>query len=314
MADGMRSGLSSGAGAEMLVKDLNDHLILFFDGRNPDARRLTPEWNWQDDAAMNLGIATYAIHRGDEALVYDTFTSPDQARRVRAHLEGRGVRRFTVVNSHWHLDHVGGNAAYQDAAIVACALTRDHLAKQRAEIESGTLWGPPAIQPLALPTRTFEGRLDLDVGGIRVELHQVNIHSKDSTVLYLPADKALLAGDTLEDTLTYMVEIEGLADHVANLRKLREMDIEAIFPNHGDPAVIQGGGYGKTLIDATIGYITRMVRRAHDEGCLNGTMEEYVQASAAKGWIHPFAPYRDVHQQNLKLVHDHYKDRPLPEL
>ncbi|WP_437679129.1 MBL fold metallo-hydrolase [Sorangium sp. So ce131] len=298
----------------MLVKDLNDHLILFFDGRNPDGERLTPAWNWRDDAAMKLGIATYAIHRGDEALVYDTFTSPDQARPARDHLEGRGVKRFTVVNSHWHLDHVGGNAAYQDATIVACALTRDQLATQRAAIEAGTLWGPPSIRPLALPMKTFEGRMDLDVGGIRVELHQVNIHSKDSTVLYLPADKALLAGDTLEDTLTYMVEIEGLPDHVANLRELREVDIEAIFPNHGDPSVIQGGGYGKTLIDATIDYITRMVRRAHDPGYLNGTMEEYVQELAAKAWVHPFAPYRDVHQQNLKLVHDHYKNRPLPEL
>jgi hypothetical protein len=43
-------------------------------------------------------------------------------------------------------------------------------------------------------------------------------------------------------------------------------------------------------------------------------MEDYIGESAAKGWVHPFAPYRDVHAQNLKLVHDYWRARPLPEL
>ena len=43
-------------------------------------------------------------------------------------------------------------------------------------------------------------------------------------------------------------------------------------------------------------------------------MEDYTGAEAAKGWIHPFEPYREVHEQNLKLVHDYWKDKTLPRI
>ena len=43
-------------------------------------------------------------------------------------------------------------------------------------------------------------------------------------------------------------------------------------------------------------------------------MEEYLAHSAAKGWIRPFEPYREVHEQNLKLVHDYWKEKTLPEV
>ena len=32
----------------------------------------------------------------------------------RDYLVRAGIKHFTLVNSHWHLDHVGGNAVYAD--------------------------------------------------------------------------------------------------------------------------------------------------------------------------------------------------------
>ena len=43
-------------------------------------------------------------------------------------------------------------------------------------------------------------------------------------------------------------------------------------------------------------------------------MEHYIGDSAAKGWVHFFEPYREVHEQNLKVVHDYWKDKTLPEI
>ena len=57
-----------------------------------------------------------------------------------------------------------------------------------------------------------------------------------------------------------------------------------------------------------------MLTRAHDADYLDGTMEDFIGDSAAKGWIRPFEPYREVHEQNLKLVHDYWKDKRLPEV
>lgn len=293
------------------VKSVTDYLLYFFDGRRP-AERYAKDWNWFDDAAMKLGVGTYAIHRGDQAFVYDTFTSVPQARFVRDYLEKMGIKKFTVIHSHWHLDHVAGDSVYEDSDVIATTATRDALAKQKADIESGKLWGPPPISPVRIPNVTFDGSKQLSVGDITFELRQINIHSMDSCVILIPKDRLLLAGDTLEDSLTYMIEVENLAEHIKNLKSMREWDIAKILPNHGNPDVIMAGGYDKTLIDATILYVSRMLQKSHDTNYLEGSMEAYIGDEAKKGWVQLFEPYRDVHTQNLKTVHDYWKDKEIP--
>lgn len=295
------------------VTHLTPYLISFYAGREPYTR-IGVERNWYDDSAMALGTAMYAIHSGGEAIVYDTFASLAQAAFVRGYLERLGVRKFTVVLSHWHLDHVAGNEVFADCPIVATALTHAALTRHKADIEAGTLWGPPPIAPLVFPNILFDEHLQLRVGEITVELRRRNIHSIDGCVAYLPRDKLLLAGDTLEDPLTYMIEVENLAEHVRALNEMKRWDIAKILPNHGDPAVIANGGFGPSLIDATVAYVTRMLGKAHDAKFMQGTMEDYIGEEAAKGFVHPAEPYREVHAQNLKLVHDYWKDKRLPDI
>lgn len=295
------------------VKELNDHLIYFFDGRNSNERYLK-EWNWFDDSAMKLGISTYVIHSGNQAIVYDTFTSVNQALWVRKYMEKIGVTKFKVVHSHWHLDHIAGDSVYDDSDIISSQETRDALQKQKTDIEEGKTWGPPGITPLRIPNVTFTNSKIINLGNIKLELRRINIHSVDQTVILLPKDKILLAGDTLEDTLTYMVEVESLPAHIKNLKKMRTWDYSKIYPNHGDPKIIMSTGYDKTLIDATVDYIGLMLSKSHDQDFLTGTMEDYIKASVSKGWINLFEPYREVHTQNLKLVQDYWKNKPLPKI
>jgi cyclase len=294
------------------VRALNDHLIYFFDGRRP-GERYAKEWNWFDDSAMKLGIGTYVIYQGGEAVVYDTFTSVPQAKFVRDHMEKMGITKFSVVHSHWHLDHVAGDSVYDDSDVVSSVGTRDAMQKQKTEIEAGKTWGPPGIKPLRIPNVTYVGAKLLKIGSLNIELRQINIHSIDQTVILLPKDKILLAGDTVEDSLTYMVEVENLATHIKNLRKMRTWKFDKIYPNHGDPAVIMSTGYSKSIIDATTNYITLMLERSHDDNFLMSKMEDYIGPSVAKGWVHKFEPYRDVHTQNLKLVSDYWKSREIPK-
>jgi glyoxylase-like metal-dependent hydrolase (beta-lactamase superfamily II) len=297
---------------KMTVIEINDHLTAFYTGRGDSIARYSPDYNWVDDGAMKLGIATYAIHRGDQAVVYDTFTSTEQAQWVRDYLGQRGIRRFTVVLSHWHPDHVGGNAAYADSHILAPDVGRQLMEKLKDKIEQGEAFGPPGIRPLLLPDLAFRKRADLYLGDLRIELHNVNIHSPDSLVILIPSDGILLAGDTLEDTVTFMVEFGDLAEHVKNLRKMRTMEFDRIYPNHGDPDVIAAGGYGKTLIDATVDYIIKMLQRAKSKSYLEGTLEEYIGISMKKRWVTLYEPYRDVHRDNLKGVYEYYKKRKIP--
>ena len=185
------------------------NVLGFYDGRVDGVRIWSDEPNWLDDGAYTLGICTYAIVDGSQALVYDTHISLPHARFIRRTLEQMGVTSIRVVLSHWHDDHIAGNEVFQDCEIIANRLTASALERGRAEIEGGN----PPIKPLVLPNRMFEDSLSLAVGAIPIELRQVEIHSHDGTVLLMPDAGLLLAGDTLEDSITYVSEPERLAQH-----------------------------------------------------------------------------------------------------
>jgi cyclase len=286
---------------QMRVLHPADGILGFYAGRD-DGYRFAEEPNWVDRGALELGVASFALVSAGEALVYDTHVSVAHARAIRETLAARGVHTFTVVLSHWHLDHIAGNAAFADAEIIANARTAEHLRRFQTEIEAGTLEGPPAITPLILPHRIFRDRLPLTIGGIQVELIQCDIHSDDATVLWLPERRLLLAGDTLEDPITYVSEPEHLATHLAELDRLAQLAPERILPNHGDPDAIASGGYTVGLIDAARQYIALLLRAREEPEPREMSLREAIAAPLAAGWVRYFAPYEAVHRKNLKRV------------
>ncbi|KAL5421323.1 hypothetical protein PMIN04_005647 [Paraphaeosphaeria minitans] len=99
---------------------------------------------------------------------------------------------------------------------------------------------------------TYEKSLSLQVGNIKVELHNFQIHTADSTLLFLPESGLVLAGDMLEDTVTYISEPQSLRPHLAELERMGQWPIKRILPAHGSPDQIKAGGFDKSLIHATI--------------------------------------------------------------
>lgn len=278
-----------------------ENVLAFYDGRI-DGYRFAEDRNWVDEGALSLGVASYAIVDGDEALVYDTHVSVDRAELIRRALEDRGARRLTVLLSHWHLDHIAGTEAFRDCEVVATSRTAELLAANRGAIESGSLEGPPPIDPLILPTRTFSARERLDLGGMEVEAIQVNIHSDDAAVIWLPQQRLLLCGDTMEDTVTYVDEPESFATHLADLDRLWRLAPDRILPSHGDPDVIAAGGYSRHLIRATQQYIEALRRCRDDPQLRDAGLRDLIAGPLEAGWINYFAPYEAVHRENVETV------------
>lgn len=291
---------------------INAHLTAFYQGR-PDEASVPPgPRHWPDLGAIFVGVATYAVHDGDTALVYDSFTDTASAQWVRDWLAKAGVRRFILANSHWHLDHIGGNAVYADSLRLASEGTRAKLALKRAAIESGTEEGPPAIKPLALPDLGIAGDTTLMIGTVRVLLRPIAIHSADGLVIELPDDKLLLAGDTLEDTATFVAEPETIPQQYKALGAMRGWGFTKILPNHGHPAVIAAGGYGLGLIDTTRSYIRALVEHAQDADFLQQPLVSFVGDAVKRGDVSLWWAYRDAHANNLAMVAKAWKDKPLP--
>jgi glyoxylase-like metal-dependent hydrolase (beta-lactamase superfamily II) len=283
------------------VLEPHPNVLAFYDGRVP-GYRFAAGSNWVDDGALSLGIASYAIIDGSDALVYDTHVSVPHAKAVREVLAARGVRRFTVALSHWHLDHIAGNDVFAGCEIIACKRTAEHLAEHRNAIEAGSYEGPPPIRPLVMPTRTFEGRQSIAVGRLTVELLQFDIHSDDGVVVWLERNRLLLAGDTLEDTVTYVAEPENLARHLRELDRLAGLSPARILPNHGSPDRIASGGYGPDLIPATARYIGNLLEMRADPRRRGTPLRDLVAGDVRSGALEYYDGYEAVHVSNVARV------------
>jgi glyoxylase-like metal-dependent hydrolase (beta-lactamase superfamily II) len=287
-------------GSTMRILRPYPNVLAFYDGRIPGVSAYSQERNWLDDGAFELGVATYAIVDGDEALVYDTHISLPHARLMRRALAEGGVTKTRVVLSHWHADHVAGNEAFADCEIIANPLTARILTERRDEFENGGR--TPAIKPLVMPNRIVEGDCTLTVGGTAVELRRADIHSEDGMVLFLPGTGLMFAGDALEDPITYVGEPHRLARHLDDLRRMAAWEIGRILPNHGAPEVIAAGGYAPSLIAETIAYVEKLQRCRSEPELARLDLGAFMAEGFARGGIAYFAPYEAVHRRNVEAV------------
>lgn len=273
-------------------------VFAYYDGRIPGKRLYSEKPNWLDDGAFELGAASYAIVDGAEALVYDTHISIAHARFIRQHLEDRGVDKITVVLSHWHADHVAGNAVFEDCEIIALELTARALEENRPRLESRD----PPIRPLVMPNRLFTTALTLQIGERRVDLHHFDIHSADGNVLWLADQGLLFAGDTLEDPISYLAEEDRLAIHISELERMRSWPIRRILPNHGSAERIAAGGYPVELIDANRRYLEKLTTKGELSKPEVMSLKDFIAEDLAAGAIDYFQPYEAVHRRNVVAI------------
>jgi cyclase len=218
----------------------------------------------------NAGI----VDLGGQTLVWDTGTSPRAAielKRVAEELTGRTVG--IVVNSHHHLDHSLGNQVFAGASIFSTRKTRDlmrarfeqlleevkefpeWIAQTKTKLETVTdnfarrtlefdlaemlmlQEFMPNFKP-TLPTITFEGSLEFH-GNTRLA-RAISFgagHTGSDTVLHLPEDGILFAGDlVLVDHIPWVGhgDPEAWLGRITDLEKLEP--VTQIVPGHGPVA------------------------------------------------------------------------------
>lgn len=284
--------------ATLRILEPHRGVFAYYDGRIAGRRLHGAAPNWLDDAAYGLGIASYAIVDGEHALIYDTHITLDHARAVRSHLKAKGVKSIRVVLSHWHIDHIAGNEAFADCEIIALKETAEKLEANREVIAKRV----PLVDPVIGPNKLFERRLNLQVGERLVELHHFNIHSSDGNLLWLSKERILLAGDTLEDTITYIAEPENLSAHIVELERLQTWPIEWILPNHGDPARLAAGGYGSNLIAANLRYLRALLTPGQIKELKAHSLKHFIENDTESSGVSYFEAYEAVHRKNLDSV------------
>jgi cyclase len=144
-----------------------------------------------------------------------------------------------VINTHYHGDHTGGNAAFhKDGATI---VAQDNI---RVRLAAGTTNGltgakAPPVEAGALPTDTYQvGGMKVQVGGRTAELsHVINAHTDGDPWVYFPDANVLALGDTFTRNYPNIDwanggGIDGMI--LANERYLKVAnDTTKIVPGHG---------------------------------------------------------------------------------
>ncbi len=115
----------------------------------------------------------------DDASGETVVIDPAVAEPVLAAADARGWRITQVWNTHWHADHVGGNAGIK-------AATGAVITGPRAEAEKiGTL------------DRTVMEGDRVAIGGLAGDVIAVGAHTAGHIAIHLPDAKAVFVGDTM---------------------------------------------------------------------------------------------------------------------
>ena len=140
----------------------------------------------------------------------------------------------TIINTHHHMDHTWGNGFISGATIIGHQLCRSEMIDTglvSKAVFPGVDFGNITIVP---PDVTFEDRLDMYVGNLKLELHYIGpAHTVSDIVIWIPERKVLLCGDIVFKHCTPFVMQGAITPYFEKLARLRKFGAEILVPGHG---------------------------------------------------------------------------------
>ena len=162
-----------------------------------------------------------------------------------------------MVNTHANGDHCYGNALLGESEIISSVRCAEEMEELPAETMAAMMRAAPSLGPageflarifapfsfddvpLTLPSRTFEGRLDLRVGDRPVSLMEVGpAHTAGDTVVHLPEDGVVFTGDILFHGGHPIVWAGPVANWIAACDLVLALQPAVVVPGHGPLATV----------------------------------------------------------------------------
>jgi glyoxylase-like metal-dependent hydrolase (beta-lactamase superfamily II) len=203
------------------------------------------------------GVTSFLITGSKRVVLFDTGLGVARIGEVVARLTALPV---TVLNSHTHFDHVGGNREFEDVRNLdepySRASARGEVAPSLAAYVGETL-APDRIcgpLPAGMSSRAYpipkwrtagpirDGDV-LDLGDRRLEILGTPGHTPDSISLVDRANGLLFTGDTYYSGEIYLWAPEtSVADYTASIGKLAALapKLRKLLPAHGAPVAPPG--------------------------------------------------------------------------
>lgn len=188
------------------------------------------------DGEVGVSNATFVIEQ-DRAFVIDTMTFPEMATRMATEIVRRGARVETVLNTHHHIDHMGGNKVFAEARLLAHPLSISAVEK---------LGLPAPVYDRLMPQfkDRFNG-LELVIPAPLTEqavlpqggklLSFTPAHTPADVAVWLPQSRVLVAGDICFKGVVPLAVNGLISGWIEALDTLIALEPAVVIPGHGAP-------------------------------------------------------------------------------
>ncbi len=193
-------------------------------------------------------VISYLILGEKRAVLFDTGLGVGKISAVVARLTSLPI---TVINSHTHFDHVGGNAEFKEIWNRDLPYTRRNIRGERsiysrdalaAERLCGKL--PPGLSEHSFKIRPWTSSHSLrdgehlDLGGRELEVIFTPGHTPDSVSLFDRTNGLIFIGDTFYPGPIYLFVPEtDFAAYTGSVQRLAALEshVKLILPSHNVP-------------------------------------------------------------------------------
>jgi len=159
---------------------------------------------------------------------------------------------------------------------------------------------------LKLPTTTFEGRLDLRVGNVEVQLIELGpAHTRGDVIVHLPQSRTVFTGDILFADAHPLVWEGPVANWIAACNTVLALEPAVVVPGHGPLA--DAGSVRRQL--AYLEYMSAEARQRFDAGLTVDEAARDIAIGDFDGWLDAERVYVAVHT----LYRDFVGNRTRPD-
>lgn len=271
--------------------------------------------------ASNAGV----IDTPHGLTVIDATEAISQGIAFRHHIETtlrKPIRR--LINTHFHLDHIAGNAAFADVAIVAHERTRKLLQNMLGASDNCTwrisdtalklklffganfeeLVSPESegfswfverasrpdydVMPVQGPDLVFADRLEIALPSDILRCsYDGPAHCDGDLTIYLPRAGVVFLGDLLfVERLPWFGDC-NLDGWICSLDRIMTLDVKVVIPGHGPPATLREVAAFRDMLVAIRGVVAQAVKHGLSEDAAVAEIElpQYARLQRYSTWM-----------------------------